>query len=435
MKKKLDIELIVKDISSNYDIKYSAKILDLLNQGITSDEFVQYGKEYSLGSKRVMRSKVLSYLCFKTAKDLGNDRGAFYYALAMFEGTGTFKDQNKANEIVMQYKDRLCNEANKEMREGIRNPKYIVIYGDMFSFGLGEALDNDKAFELYQKAAEMGNLEAMCNLGFMYLYGTGVKKNEKKSFYWFKKSADLGYVHSMRDVGQNYLFGYGVKKNIVEAEKYFRLASANNYSHGTIDCAQCLIDRNGNVDEIKELCLLGLRQDYERSFRDITEMGFDINILENDNKLVKNDATDIQKIDKSNSNSETLYVTSRINNIDINCFDGHKEIFKIFVEKNNAVYSSIDGILYSKDKRKLIKFPLGLNINTFIVPENVEIIGTKAFYNCQQLEEVVLPSSIKKIEDHAFNECNNLKKIVLPSNAKELEMDVFCGRDIIVVRG
>ncbi|EXX50613.1 Skt5p [Rhizophagus irregularis DAOM 197198w] len=49
-----------------------------------------------------------------------------------------------------------------------------------------------KAFELYQKAADLGHESAQYNLAMMYEYGKGIVKNIDKAIYWYEKSAEQG---------------------------------------------------------------------------------------------------------------------------------------------------------------------------------------------------------------------------------------------------
>lgn len=52
----------------------------------------------------------------------------------------------------------------------------------------------------YEKAAEQGDAEAQCHLGFMYKYGRGAPKDPQKSLEYFQKSAVQGF-----DVAQEQL--------------------------------------------------------------------------------------------------------------------------------------------------------------------------------------------------------------------------------------
>ena len=62
----------------------------------------------------------------------------------------------------------------------------------MYANGEGVPKDPAKAVELFQKAAEQGNVDAQNNLGVMYYAGEGVPRDETKAKEWFKKAAAQG---------------------------------------------------------------------------------------------------------------------------------------------------------------------------------------------------------------------------------------------------
>jgi TPR repeat protein len=64
--------------------------------------------------------------------------------------------------------------------------------GYCYENGIGIKINKRKAFELYQKAADLGNSIAQYNLALMYENGEGVDKNIDQAFYWYEKSADQG---------------------------------------------------------------------------------------------------------------------------------------------------------------------------------------------------------------------------------------------------
>lgn len=75
---------------------------------------------------------------------------------------------------------------------------------------------------------------------------------------------------------------------------------------------------------------------------------------------------------------------------------------EIFVEQENKDYASIEGVLYSKDQTKLLKYPSAKTENLFIMPESVEWISYNSFESCTNLKEVVLSKNIKYVEKNAF---------------------------------
>lgn len=79
--------------------------------------------------------------------------------------------------------------------------------------------------------------------------------------------------------------------------------------------------------------------------------------------------------------------------------------FRFDADANND-YKTQDGVLYSKDMKKLIKFPSGVS-GSFTIPDGVETIAGGAFVNCLKLTSVLLPESLNEIEDDAFINCGN----------------------------
>ena len=98
--------------------------------------------------------------------------------------------------------------------------------------------------------------------------------------------------------------------------------------------------------------------------------------------------------------------------IDATGFQECAKLEKFTVDKNNPVYSSVDGFLLSKDKKTLVSFPPA-KANTYytMLPPTIETIGKQAFYFVQALENVTIPEKVKKIEDFAFDRVGNLNTI------------------------
>jgi len=69
--------------------------------------------------------------------------------------------------------------------------------GVLYRDGLGVAQDYDKARELFQKAADAGDADAMNNLGALYGKGLGVAQDYGKAREWYQKGADAGNTDSM----------------------------------------------------------------------------------------------------------------------------------------------------------------------------------------------------------------------------------------------
>lgn len=105
------------------------------------------------------------------------------------------------------------------------------------------------------------------------------------------------------------------------------------------------------------------------------------------------------------------------------CFYRCYNLLEINVDENNPKYCSIDGVLFSKDRKVMVAYP-NAHGREYNVPEGVEKIGINAFKSCRNIEVIRLPDSVRKIETNALYECSNLKKVFLPDYFKNLHEHV-----------
>ena len=64
-------------------------------------------------------------------------------------------------------------------------------------------------------------------------------------------------------------------------------------------------------------------------------------------------------------------------------------------------------------------------LTSVVIPEGVKRISSNAFYYCSGLESVVLPSTVTDIDSYSFQECYNLKSIVIPSSVRTIGGGAF----------
>ena len=89
---------------------------------------------------------------------------------------------------------------------------------------------------------------------------------------------------------------------------------------------------------------------------------------------------------------------------------------------SNGDYKTIDGIVYTKNGKMVVAGSLGLE--HVVIPEGVEKNGHSAFRNCK-MKSVVLPDSIDRIRAKAFYQCENLKFVKLGNNVDTIEGGAF----------
>ena len=85
----------------------------------------------------------------------------------------------------------------------------------------------------------------------------------------------------------------------------------------------------------------------------------------------------------------------------------------ITVDPNNEYYSSVDGILFSKNQTRLLIFPGGRKDAVFEIPSHVTAIGASAFYGHKYLTSVIIHKNVSSIGSFAFVDCFALTSMTL----------------------
>ena len=105
-------------------------------------------------------------------------------------------------------------------------------------------------------------------------------------------------------------------------------------------------------------------------------------------------------------------IPSTVTTIDPTGFQQAENLEKFTVNKNNTVYSSVDGFLLSKDKKTLVSFPPAKASTYYtLLPPTIETIGAQAFYAINKLENITIPEKVNRIEKFAFDQLVNLNTI------------------------
>ena len=96
----------------------------------------------------------------------------------------------------------------------------------------------------------------------------------------------------------------------------------------------------------------------------------------------------------------------------------------IYVAAGNANYSSEDGLLLSKDKATLLRYPQGRNVATYTMPNYVKRIAREAVNNNPYLKELYL-ANVEKMEQYAIASCTSLETIHVGSSMQDVAYGNF----------
>lgn len=98
---------------------------------------------------------------------------------------------------------------------------------------------------------------------------------------------------------------------------------------------------------------------------------------------------------------------------------------EVVVDKGNTEFSTEDGVLFNKQKTVLLSFPRRRDVKEYLIPDGVQQIAEKAFYDQPFIEEIVFPDSTIAIEKKAFANCGSLREVHLGKNIKKIGIESF----------
>ncbi|MBR5619165.1 MAG: leucine-rich repeat domain-containing protein, partial [Clostridia bacterium] len=130
------------------------------------------------------------------------------------------------------------------------------------------------------------------------------------------------------------------------------------------------------------------------------------------------------------SSLTSVTIPDSVTSIGEGAFENCGSLTAFSVDAQNVNYcSDADGVLYNKNKTKLIQYPIGNPRTSFTIPDSVTSIGDFAFYYCTSLTSITIPGSVTRIGGHAFYNCSGLTSITIPGSVTSIGDYAFsnCG--------
>ena len=94
------------------------------------------------------------------------------------------------------------------------------------------------------------------------------------------------------------------------------------------------------------------------------------------------------------------------------------QLSEINVDKNNKYYSSIDGVLFDKEAKTLLRYPEGKTDESYTVPNTVAVIDNDAVFR-PKFKEITIPATVVYIVPGAFSDIDDLTVYGEPGSAAE----------------
>lgn len=103
-----------------------------------------------------------------------------------------------------------------------------------------------------------------------------------------------------------------------------------------------------------------------------------------------------------------------------------KKVTAFSVEKGNTAYRSSKGVLYSKNWKHLIRYPIASKTKELKMPKGVKYIDEQAFEAVKYLKKVFFSATVREVGEHAFA-LSSLEKVKFNKKLRKLGGTVFSG--------
>jgi hypothetical protein len=129
----------------------------------------------------------------------------------------------------------------------------------------------------------------------------------------------------------------------------------------------------------------------------------------------------------------SIAIPNSVTNIGSAAFADCGSLTAMTVDAQNAIYSSINGILYDKPETTLIQFPGGIG-GSFAVSNGITSIGSTAFSGCSNLTSITIPNSVTNVGNSTFDGCL-YAGIFFAGNAPGITSSGFVGIRVLPIFG
>ncbi len=188
-----------------------------------------------------------------------------------------------------------------------------------------------------------------------------------------------------------------------------------------------------------QLCTVTMLQDHVFSYLSKmirAEVPFTVELIDDyafydcrnlEKLIVRDGVKQISSFAFSHINKLTsINLPASVDSIESAAFTYDPALRSINVSGANSKYTSVDGIVFSKDKKRLEAFADGRG-PTYTVPDGTQVIASAAFRGASALGSVSMPNSLKKIESSAFLDCTSLTEVQVPHGVTSIGVSAFNG--------
>ncbi len=182
-----------------------------------------------------------------------------------YERGADFQDEDSLFGLAMIYLENAAATADSaDGQRYLQAAKRQIINMSVLGIGVyaatGEVAYSENRLspatekELLEKKrnqANLGDSNAMFDLGLAYSGGYGVKKDSVQAFSWFQIAANAHHAPAQFSLAQLYLRGWGVAKDLGKSADMFKNASDNGDIRATFALGWMVMQGIGSIQDAK----------------------------------------------------------------------------------------------------------------------------------------------------------------------------------------
>ena len=234
------------------------------------------------------------------------------------------------------------------------------------------------------------------------MYKGSVYNKEKTKLVLFKKQQKAEFPSTLKKIDVHYLNKSGITEMVISAKAKITPAGENVYDIPTLK--KITVDKNNPYYTVQNNMLLNKKKtELYDAPRNLTTLRIPATVKEVLFPIFYDD--DTNKLKK-------IVIPKSVTRISELTLANIKSLENIEVEKGNSKYTTINGVLYTKDLSTLLCYPLNKPDKSFIMPDNVKSIEFATFQPLSyKLESITLSKMLGEVYYGGLREIKTLKEI------------------------
>jgi len=131
---------------------------------------------------------------------------------------------------------------------------------------------------------------------------------------------------------------------------------------------------------------------------------------------------------------KTIIIPSSVTKIVGGGLNADCSVESIETPADNPYFTSVDGVLFDKNKTKLIAFPPLKTLASYAIPDGVTSLESLSFWGVSNVKTLTLPSTLKTLYAEVFCDYQNMSsefgEIDIPASVTHMEPQMFFGAQV-----